>query len=296
MIKSKDTSAYLFAGLAILGWSTISTAFKLALRYQSPVQLLLTASLVSTVVLLFVILIQKKTKLLLPDKFADLMPSLLLGVLNPFLYYAVLLEAYDRLPAQEAQALNYIWAVMTAILSVPILHKKLSLRDLTGILISFGGAVVIATRGRIGSLQFAEPVGVALALVSTLIWAFFWLYNVRDQRDAVVKLFWNFVSGFICILIYALLREQIHYTGIYAILGGIVIGIFEMGITFVLWLLALTKAEHPARITNLIFITPFLSLLIISRILGESIAVSTLAGLALIISGILWQQKKGGGN
>ncbi len=59
------------------------------------------------------------------------------------------------------------------------------------------------------------------------------------------------------------------------IAGAIYVGLFEMGITFVLWLTALKKATHIARISNLIFISPFLSLLLISFILGEPIAPST---------------------
>ena len=42
----------------------------------------------------------------------------ILGLVNPFLYYLVLFKAYDLLPAQEAQAINYTWALMLAFLSV----------------------------------------------------------------------------------------------------------------------------------------------------------------------------------
>lgn len=283
-------SAYFFAALAILFWSTVSTAFKLSLQYQFPAQLLLGASLVSLLVITAVILLQKKTKLLLQGTRQDIIRSALLGFLNPFLYYTVLLEAYDRLPAQEAQALNYIWAVMLALLAIPILKQKPLLRDIAGVLVSFCGAVVIAMRGDLKSLQFKEPVGVSLALISTLIWAFFWLYNVRDKRDEVVKLFWVFVFGSMYVLIYTLITGALAPYSFYAFLGAVYVGVFEMGITFILWLLALQKATSTAKVTNLIFLTPFLSLFIISSVLKEAIALSTIIGLILIIGGILLQQ------
>lgn len=288
--ERQNHSAYFFAGLAILFWSTISTAFKLSLKYQTPTQLLLGASFFSTLAILAVILAQKKTGQLLIGSRRDLLRSALLGFLNPFLYYTVLLEAYDRLPAQEAQALNYIWAVMLVLLAIPILRQKPRFRDISGVLVSFLGAVVIAFRGDFSQMKFQEPVGVSLALISTLIWALFWLYNVRDKRDEVIKLFWIFIFGFMYVLIYSLALGVFEIPSLPALAGNIYVGFFEMGITFIFWLLALKKAASTARVTNLIFLTPFISLLIINRVLGEAIAPSTLAGLVLIISGILWQQ------
>lgn len=139
-------------------------------------------------------------------------------------------------------------------------------------------------------MRFKEPVGVTLALVSTLIWALFWLYNVKDKRDEVIKLFWIFIFGFMYILIYTLAMGQFELPVGYALLGSAYVGLFEMGITFVVWMMALQRAENTARVTNLIFLTPFVSLLIIRLVLKEAIALSTVAGLVLIIGGILWQQ------
>ncbi len=55
------------------------------------------------------------------------------------------------------------------------------------------------------------------------------------------------------------------------------VGLFEMGITFVLWLNALRLTRNTARISNLIFISPFISLLLLATIIGEEIHSSTLA-------------------
>lgn len=288
--EKKKLSAYILAGMAVLLWSTISTAFKLSLIYQTPIQLLLGASFFSVVVITVFVLLQKKTGLLLKGNLRDIIRSAILGFLNPFLYYTVLLEAYDRLPAQEAQALNYIWAVMLALLAIPILKQKIRIRDLSGVLLSFCGAVIIAFRGDFTQMSFQEPLGVSLALVSTLIWALFWLYNVKDSRDEVVKLFWIFIFGFMYILIYSIAMGQFELPVSYALLGSAYVGLFEMGITFIVWMMALQRAKNTARVTNLIFLTPFISLIIIYLVLKEAIALSTITGLILIIGGILWQQ------
>ncbi|MCV6021929.1 EamA family transporter, partial [Escherichia coli] len=41
------------------------------------------------------------------------------------------------------------------------------------------------------------------------------------------------------------------------------VGLFEMGITFVLWLSALKSTQTTARISNLIFASPFISLMLL---------------------------------
>ncbi|MBF4364884.1 EamA family transporter, partial [Vibrio anguillarum] len=67
---------------------------------------------------------------------------------------------------------------------------------------------------------------------------------------------------------------------------------FEMGITFVLWLSALKLTANTARISNLIFASPFISLLLLATIIGETIHPTTLIGLVLIITGLIVQQFK----
>ena len=104
---------------------------------------------------------------------------LLLGLLNPFLYYLVLFQAYDLLPAQQAQSINYTWAITLGLLSIPLLKHPYGWRDGIAALLGYLGVVIIATRGDLRSLAFDSPTGVALALGSTLIWAGYWLFNTR---------------------------------------------------------------------------------------------------------------------
>ena len=75
------------------------------------------------------------------------------------------------------------------------------------------------------------------------------------------------------------------------ILGAIYVGLFEMGITFLFWLKAMQNATNTVKIANLIFISPFLSLIYIYFILHEPIYISTLYGLLLIIAGLIIQQR-----
>ncbi len=291
MINERQATLY---GLsAVLLWSTVATAFKLSLRYLSPIELLLFSGAFSTLLLGGILLVQGKLTLAFRCSRREYLLSILLGLLSPFLYYLVLLNAYDRLPAQQAQPLNYTWAITLSLLAVPLLKQKIGWQQWLALCVSYCGVVVISTEGDPFSLQFTDPLGVALALFSTVIWALYWIYNTRDSRDPVVGLFVNFLCGFPFVLGYYLLTSDLRLPELTGLLGAAYIGTFEMGACFVLWLLALKKTANMARISNLIFISPFLSLLFIHFLLGEEILPATFIGLVLIIAGLLCQRLKG---
>ncbi|HNY60405.1 MAG TPA: DMT family transporter [Bacteroidales bacterium] len=285
-----QSKAYLYAIAATFLWSTIGTAFKLSLRYIAFADLLLFSTLVSTFILFLVMVITGKVKLLKDLMLVDWLRGAFLGVLNPFLYYLVLLKAYDLLLAQEAGTLNYIWPVVLVLLSIPLLKQKISWLSVGAILISFFGTLVIGTRGNILTLEFKNPLGVFLAVSSAIFWALFWIFNVKDKNDEVVKLFINFCFGSLFILIYVIASSGFHLPNYQGIVGSVYVGIVEMSITYIIWLKALQLSGTTAKVSNLIYLSPFISLIIIHFIVGEQIFLSTFLGLILIVTGILIQQ------
>ena len=287
---TKQNKAYLFAGTAVLMWSTVGTAFKLTLSSLHPVIMLLYASLVSIIVLFTILLIQGKLSLLLRVSSKGLLRSALNALLNPLLFYIVLFYSYDMLLTQEAMVINFTWPLPLTLLSILILKQNISLKSVLAILISFLGIVVIATKGDIFALHFENPAGVLLALSSTIIWSFFWIVNIRDKRDEVIKLFLNFSFGSIYVLLVALFFKLPFTLSFNALLGIGYIGIFEMGVAYVLWLKGLQLSETTAKVSNLLFIAPFFSLIFINIFVGERILWSTLAGLAFVDTGIFMQR------
>jgi drug/metabolite transporter (DMT)-like permease len=283
--------AYIYALIVVLFWSTVASAFKITLRYLNFLNLLFFASIVSIITLFVILCIQRKLNLFKKYKKNDYLHSALLGFLNPFLYYIILFKAYSILPAQEALSLNYLWAITLTLLSIPILKQKISFMSIFAIFISFIGVILIATHGNILSLKFTNPLGVSLALSSTIVWSLFWIYNVKDTRDDVAKLFLNFIFGFIFILITLLFTRKLSIPSIQGILGASYTGLFEMGITFILWLKALSLSKTTAKVSNLIYLSPFISLVIIRFAVGEEILTSTVIGLFLIVMGILIQRR-----
>jgi drug/metabolite transporter (DMT)-like permease len=285
-----QTKAYLYAGATVLLWSTVASAFKLTLDHLSFIEMLLGASIVSMAALFLILLAQGKLPVIGTYSRAEITRSAALGFLNPFLYYVILFKAYSLLPAQEAQPLNWTWPIMLVLLSIAILKQPIRWQSVLAIVISFSGVLVISTHGDVLNFRFTNLPGALLALGSSVIWALFWIYNVKDRRDEIVKLFLNFVFGSIFTLAAVMLFSEIRVPPMAGVLGVIWVGLFEMGITFVTWIKALQLSRTTAQVSNLVYAAPFLSLFFIHFIVGEEILPSTIAGLVLIVAGIIVQQ------
>ncbi|EJE8558424.1 DMT family transporter [Vibrio vulnificus] len=280
---------------AVLLWSTVATAFKLTLAEFSPIQMLTVASVVSAMALLTICALQGKLTQISTTFLSNPWYYLLLGLINPLAYYLILFKAYDLLPASQAQAINYSWAITLTLMAAVFLGQKIRKQDWVACVFSYVGVIVIATKGDLLGLSFESPVGVALALTSTLLWAGYWILNTKNQADPIVGV----LLGFLVAIPFAIALTvvegqswgQISTQGWLAVTY---VGLFEMGVTFVLWLSALKLTNNTARISNLIFASPFISLMLLSSIIGEEIHPTTLIGLMLIIAGLVIQQIKWG--
>ncbi|AOY58659.1 DMT family transporter [Desulfococcus multivorans] len=281
---------YLLGLLTVLLWSTSATAFKLTLGYMDPVQLLFYATLASTVVVWAILAVQGKTMLIFSLKPREYRIFLGLGFLNPFVYYLMLFKAYAHLPAQVAQPINYTWPVMLSLLSVPLLGQRLTRIDLTATLVCYSGVVLVSTKGSLAGFRSLDPIGIILAVSCTVIWALYWICSIRIKAEPIVGLFLCFVFSLPFTAASCILFSQLWVPDVMGLPGAAWVGCFEMGITFVTWLTALKLSDNAGRVANLIFLTPFVSLVFIHFLLGETIYVTTFAGLVLIVSGLLMQK------
>ncbi|MGR5530288.1 DMT family transporter [Vibrio alfacsensis] len=276
---------------AVLLWSTVATAFKLTLAEFTPIQMLTMASIVSAIALTMVCGVQGKLNQLSTTFLSNPWYYLLLGLINPLAYYLILFKAYALLPASQAQAINYSWAITLTLMAAVFLGQKIRGKDWIACGFSYLGVIVIATKGNVLGMEFESPLGVGLALLSTLLWASYWILNTKNKADPVVGVLLGFLVA-IPLAIGLSLYEGTSWSQISAKGWAAVtyVGLFEMGVTFVLWLTALKLTENTARISNLIFASPFISLALLATIIGEEIHPSTLIGLVLIISGLVIQQ------
>ncbi len=289
---SDQKKSFILAALAVFFWSTIATAFKLALAEISILQLLFIASATSTLILFIISVIDGKVAIIFKPAPKELAYSALLALLNPLGFYLVVLKAYSLLPAQVAQPLNMIWPIVLVFLSVPLLKQKIPSRSFLALFISLAGVYLITSQGRVFHPGKSDPLGILLAISSSLFWALYFILNLRDSRPDSVKLFTSFFIATIILLISLIVLKDFRRITRMGIATSVYIGIFEMGLTFFLWLRALRLSETTDRISNMVFLAPFISLFFINGILGERIYITTPAGLVLIIGGIIYINTK----
>jgi len=285
-----QSKAYLFTALSILCWATVATAFKLALRDISPVQLLFISTISSTLLLSFLALISGKFRLIKAFTIRDYALSALMGLINPFAYYLILFEAYRLLPAQIAQPLNCTWGIVIVFLSIPILKQQVRWYNFLSLCIGLLGVSVIAYGGEMSLYLNISVTGVLLALSSSVVWSVYWLINAGDKKDEVVRLLMNFIFGSIFITLFYLLQGGFHEWNGEGLLPAVYVGVFEMGLTFWFWLQALRYSQNTAKISIYIYIFPILSLIFIHFFLGEKILLTSVAGLILVIFGVVFNR------
>lgn len=284
---TNQNKAGLLAILTVVFWGSAATAFKLTLKQIDIITIICLASGTSFLIFLIAGILGKKFQNITVKELAK---SAFLGFLNPFIYYLILLKAYSLLPAQQAQPLNFIWPILIVLLSIPLLHQKLKMFDAIALAISFLGVLIISTKGNFSLMKINSPLGVILATSSSLLWALYFVLNVRDRRDDIRKLALNFFFGFLFSLILFFISGHPFPNQLDGVWGALYIGTFEMGITFLIWIKALKLCPSSTFLNNIIYLTPFVALVFIRLFLQESIHFSAILGLLIITSGIFFQK------
>jgi drug/metabolite transporter (DMT)-like permease len=294
-LNARSNQESLLFGLMAVGlWSTMATAFKWALLYTTPMQLITAAATVSWLFFAMRLAVSGSLRSVMEVPRTIRWRCLILGLLNPGLYYWILFQAYDLLPAQDAMAINYTWG-LTLPLIASLFSKIVPTRSEIGLaLLSYLGILIIVTDGDLSAFEFTAPLGVLLALLSTVIWGLSWVLNSRfvdtHQLNPEVTLFLNFTAATPILWLLTTLSDGAIALTWASILSGLYVGLLEMGIAFVLWMNALRLTNNPIRVSSLIFLAPPLSLVLITTVLGEPISQSTLLGLVVILLGLAGQQ------
>ena len=286
----KSSQAYVYAALSVILWSTIATAFKIALAELTVVTMLGIATLVSTFVIFLIVLFSGKISLMKRMSRKEILWSALLGFINPLAYYIILLNAYSRLPGQVAQPVNMIWPIILVFFSIPLLGHRIPGRSFVALFISLTGVYVIASQGEPFHPGRSDTAGLLLALFSGVLWALYFVLNVRDRRDEAVKLLTNFIFGSLYLIIAMLITGSFNETvTLKGTAAAVYCGIFEMGITFWFWLRAMQLAPTSDKIGNMVYFAPFISLILLHFIIDEPVYFTTPLGLIIIISSVIFQ-------
>ena len=282
--------SYFYALVSVFFWSTTTTVSKLLLHSISTMQVLAVSSVFATLFLLMVNVFKGNFKQLKSYQPRDYLVLAGVGFLGMFLYRMLLFFGVARMLASQAMIVNYLWPIMAVLASCVILREKLTVRKAIAVVMSFLGVVIVPTGGNAAGLSGSDLTGTVLVAVAAVFYGLFVAINKRLKYDSFVSMmFYNAVAA-ICAILGTLFSGETLLLTLSQNLGLVWVGVCNTAIGFVAWDLAM-KTGDTAKVANLAYITPFLSLVVAYFLLGDPITIWSVGGLTVIVAGILLQLK-----
>ncbi len=283
----KINKGYLYVSLASILWASVAAVSKLLFVKLDNFQLLFFITLFSFITLFVISVAQGKISIIKSYKLKDYLTFALMGFIGIFLYRFFFQAALLRMTAQEAYIVNYTWPIFVVIFAWIILKEKIEWRKTVGLILAFLGVVVVITKGNFSELSFSLS-GSIFALLGAVVYGLYSAMGKKQTYEKYTSTTFFFLFAFIFSTITLFMFSSIPSLTLGQIVGLLWLGIFTSGLGFVFWLLAL-KYGDTAKISSIILITPFLSLVFIYFMLGEKILISSIIGLFIIVAGILIQ-------
>ena len=212
----------------------------------------------------------------------------LLGVitlLNVVLFFGLQHLALSELPSGLAAVLIYLQPVLTGLLAALLLGESLTRSKVAGLLLGFGGIVVVSAGAFSGN---ASMLGVGYAVVAAVVWSAGTIAfkQAQDRVDVWWAVAISFLTGSAVLTVAGLLVEGPHvrWSGDFVLALGYS-GLVGTALAWALWF-GLVSSGEASRASSYIFFVPLVSLLLGAMFLGESLGVSLLAGAALVVLGV----------
>lgn len=279
---------YIYAFFTIFIWATMASVVKLLLTDIPNLEALSVSSIVAFLFLLIVNIksgtIKQMSSYLVKDYFA--MAGL--GFLGLFLYSALYYYGLAQLTSQEACILNYLWPIMIVVFSCIILKEKMTLPKALAMVCSFLGIVILST-GSGGTATGNVTLGIISCVVAAACYGLFSVLNKKADynQNIAMMVIWLVVA--VCSGILGLMTESWQPISGIQWLGMLWLGVVIDAVAYLLWALALRGIENTAKIANLAYLVPFLSLVVSAVLLKEQIQMRAILALVFIVGGMLLQ-------
>lgn len=279
---------YIFAIITVLIWSTMAAVSKMLLTDIPNLQTLCISSIFAVLFLLLMNLKNGTVKEMQKYSLKDYGIMTGLGFVGLFLYSALYYYGLMQLSSQEACIVNYLWPIMLVVFSCIILKEKLTIMKGVAMIFSFVGIVILST-GNVAGSDSNAVLGIVSCIIAAACYGLFSVLNKKadyNQNIAMMVIWFVVVicSGGLGFFV----EDWVPIRGMQWI-GMIWLGVVIDAVAYLLWALALQGVENTAKIANLAYLTPFLSLVVSAILLKEQIEIRAFIALAFIIGGILLQ-------
>lgn len=279
---------YTYALITVFIWSTMAAVVKKTL-IDIPNLEALSVSSFSGVIFLFLMNWKSgRIKELRNYRGKAILTIMGLGFIGMFLYSALYYYGLSKLTSQEACIVNYLWPIMLVLFSCILLKEKMTFLKGFAMVCSFAG-ILILSLGNTGEALGANIWGIVSCAVAAACYGLFCVLNKKHDYDQNLVMMITWLVAAVGAMIVGLLTENWVPIRGTSWIGILWIGIMSHAVAYLLWALALQGTENTAKIANLAYLTPFLSLIVSSVLLGEKITLRALVALIFIVGGILLQ-------
>ena len=270
-------------------WATLATVVKIILYDIPNFEALTISSVFAFVFLLIMNIINGSVKELKHYRLKDYLMMSGLGFLGLFLYSALYYYGISALSSQEACILNYLWPLMIVVFACILLKEKLTARKLIAMGMSFAGIVVL-TVGTGGAASSGNRLwGIVACVTAAVCYGLFSVLNKKHSLNQNITMMWIWLTVSVCSLVFGLIFEKWQPIVGVQWLGLGWLGVVVNAVAYLLWAIALKNAEDSAKVANLAYLVPFLSIVLSSVVLKEQITVNMVIAVVLIVGGILLQ-------
>ena len=280
--------SYLYAVITVLIWSTMAAIVKMMLVDIPNLQMLSISSFCGVGFLLVWNTANGTIRKMKRYTLRDYAVMAGLGFIGIFVYSALYYYGLANLSAQEACIVNYLWPMMIVLFSCMILRERLTVLKVVAMVCSFVGIVILSAGGAEAENGNALK-GLISCMTAAACYGLFSVLNKKVDYDQNLSMMVVWAVTAVSSLVLGLATETWVPVRGMQWLGILWIGVVVHALAYLLWAVALNRAENTAKIANLAYLTPFLSLLVSAVLLKEKIQAKAFVALLFIIGGILVQ-------
>lgn len=276
-----QTRSHLYAFLTVLLWATAYIGSKVASGSFTPGAMGFLRSLSAATVLAGVILVRR----LPPPRMRD-WPTFCLSALCGIALYLILFnKGFATIGATTSCVIVAASPVISAVLAAIVFGEKLPLSGWTAIGMAFCGILVMALWE--GTMNI--NVGVVWTAIASFIFA---VYNLLQRKlslshNSPTVTAYTFIAGTLLLSPFLgdALREVPAAPEAHTLIL-VLLGVFPSAIAYLLWVKAMSLTSKTSYVTNYMFLTPFLSLLLELAVLRQWPDAGALLGGVIILGSL----------
>jgi drug/metabolite transporter (DMT)-like permease len=276
-------------------WGTSFAAAQIGLRELAPLHLVTLRFILASIVMALMLVSMKDNKI---DS-SDLPRFTILGFMAITSYFWIQYTALQYTTSIDAALIITTSPIATALLSVLFGGERLGWRGVLGIIIAFGGVVLVITKGNFSDLfQSKSIIGELLLLCNSLVWAGFTLYGktVMKKYRPFVAVAYIHIIGTLMLLPAALVPGLFAAEPIWQAIAKITLPTVGAALylallcsvyAYYIWYVGI-EAIGAVRTAVFSYMNPLFAIIAGLLFMGETLSPYVLVGGVFVIGGVYW--------